>query len=58
MVDVETAAWKTVLMYAESGVEDDIDEDGDFTEDEHRAVVARAMDIIHELREQHTDGVR
>lgn len=56
--DIEVEAWRLVCNYAESGVEDDIDESDDYTEDDHDAIVERAMDIIRDLREQHTAGRR
>jgi hypothetical protein len=49
-VDVDREAWRLLLMYAESGMEDDIDEDGDFDEDMYKAIQERAMQIIHDLR--------
>jgi hypothetical protein len=56
-VDTEREAWKLVLMYAESGVEDDMDEAGEFDEDVYAQIQERAMQIIHDLRTDKVEKV-
>lgn len=52
-VDIDRQAWKLLLSYAESGLEDDIDEEGEFDEAVYDRIQSRAWDILHELRDAH-----
>lgn len=52
-IEIERQAWKLLLMYAESGMDDDIDEDGEFDEDDYRKIQGCARQIIRELRVAH-----
>lgn len=56
MTDYEGEAWKLIIMYAESGLEDDIDEDGDFSEKDYERITARAWAILRSLPPSSTGG--
>lgn len=51
LTEIEDYALKIVCDYAESGVEDDIDEDGELgTEEEHDEATDLALKIIRGMR--------
>jgi hypothetical protein len=53
---VDREAWKLLLSYAESGLEDDIDEDGAFDEDIYEEITEKAWDLLRELKAEHVGG--
>jgi hypothetical protein len=55
---IDQEAWKLLLNYAESGLEDDIDEAGEFDEDTYEEIQEKAWEILRELRAEHLDGGR
>jgi hypothetical protein len=54
MVDRE--AWKLLLSYAVSGLEDDIDEAGEFDEATYEEITAKAWDLLREMKAEHLGG--
>lgn len=52
MNDIDKEAWFLILLYAESGIEDDIDEDAQYTVKEYDAIHIRAFEIIKQMRDE------
>lgn len=50
VTNINREAWKLLLAYAESGLEDDFDENGDFTEEEYAAITAGAWNLLDILK--------
>lgn len=51
--DIQARAWHLVLGYAQSGLEDDIDEDGEFSTQDYEAITEAAWSALDGLKREH-----